>query len=214
MIEKSNISRRDTNIAASDFNLQASDPVLSVTKGRDTIKTKVILFSVCLALILAIQACASYSFRFERTDDGSDPNIWTYTLYNDCTAPISLDSLGVYGSSAATLQAAAPDPDGWEYLEEDYMEWYPEYWQVIWESGMQNIPYNGDSVAGFSIVAPAGATAPTSFEVIYINFDLNDYESYFGEISQADIVPEPGSLLSLAASLSFTGLAVLRRRAY
>lgn len=214
MIEKSNISRRDTNIAASDFNLQASDPVLSVTKGRDTMKTKVILFSVCLALILAIQACASYSFRFERTDDGSDPNIWTYTLYNDCTVPISLDSLGVYGSSAATLQAAGPDPEGWEYLEEDSNGWYREYWQVIWASGMENIPDNGYSVAGFSIVAPARANAPTSFEVIYINFDLYELESYFGEISQADIVPEPGSLLSLAASLSFTGLAVLRRRAY
>lgn len=177
-------------------------------------KTKVILFSVCLALILAIQVCASYSFRFERTDDGSDPNIWTYTLYNDCTAPISLDSLGVYGSSAATLQAAAPDPEGWGYLEEDDMGWYPEYWQVIWESDMQNIPYNGDSVAGFSIVAPAGSTAPTTFEVMYINYDVYQYESFVGDISQADIVPEPGSLLSLAASLSFTGLAVLRRRAY
>ena len=175
-------------------------------------KTKVILFSACLLLIFAIQACASYSFRFERTDDGSDPNIWTYTLYNDCTMPIALDSLGVFGSSAASLQAAIPDPEGWEYLEEDVNEWYPEYWQVTWESTYENIPYNGESLAGFSIIAPAGATAPTSFEVSYVNYEVNEYDYFVGDIAEPNAVPEPGSILSLAASLPFIGIAALRRR--
>ncbi|MGI6295667.1 MAG: PEP-CTERM sorting domain-containing protein [Armatimonadota bacterium] len=175
-------------------------------------KKNTLLFTICLALLLAGNAfCAPFvSFWVERTDDGTT-GVWTYTLYNDSNIPLSLDSFGLFGSSASTLQAAGPDPVGWEYLEEDLFDYYPG-WQVIWEAGMENVPDMGQSVAGFSVIAPQGATAPTQFELIYIDTDAWEYVSFYGDIYDPNSVPEPSSMMSLAAALPLMGAAALRRK--
>ncbi len=175
-------------------------------------KKNTLLFTICLALLLAGNAfCAPiYSFWVERTDDGTT-GIWTFTLYNDSTGPVSLDSFGLFGSSAASLQAADPDPVGWANLEEDTEGDYPG-WQVIWEAGMENVPDMGQSVAGFSVIAPQGATAPTQFELIYIETDAWEYVSFYGDIYDPSSVPEPSSMMSLAAALPLMGAAAFRRK--
>lgn len=176
-------------------------------------KKNTLLFAICLALLLAGNAiCAPvYSFWVERTDDGTT-GVWTYTLYNDSNTPVMFDSFGLFGSSEPILLPASSDPVGWEYLEEDINDYYPDYWQITWEAGIEDVPGMGESVAGFSLVAPQGATAPTQFEVIYVDLDAWDYVSFVGDIYDPTAFPEPSSLMALATALPLMGVAAFRRK--
>lgn len=184
-------------------------------------QTKTILLSVCLAVLLAVPAmCAPppvYSFMVERTDDGSTPGIWVYTLHNDSNQPISLDSWGVFGSTASSLAGVDPAPAGWSICTDDPVDpdgLYPDYWQVTWTSGLDNVPGSGDSVAGFTIQASAGA-APTQFEFIYFDDDHGLEPQYFTDnIQNPGGVPEPSTLASLAAAFPCLGVAAFRRRRF
>lgn len=187
---------------------------------------KAILLSVCIVALLAGPAlCIApvYDFTVVRTDDGSVPGTWVYTLYNNSNQPVSLDSLGVFtnrnDNSASGLLGVDPAPGGWSTsiddpvdpgsVYPDYAGNYPDDWQVTWVSGLENVPLSGDSVAGFTIQAPAGVSQPTHFEVIYVEFDNFTYQSFTGVIQG---VPEPSTAASLATALPCLGIAAWRRR--
>lgn len=177
-------------------------------------KKTTLLLTVCLALLVAGNAfCSStVSFWVERTDDGTT-GVWTYTLYNDSTDGfITLDGFGLFGSSASSLEAVDPAPVGWDLCDEDDLIYYNDYMQVVWVAGMENIPEAGQSVAGFSIYAPEGATAPTKFEVVYIPSDVWDYVDFTGDIYDPNALPEPSSAMALMAALPMMGAAAYRRK--
>jgi hypothetical protein len=197
------------------------------------LKTKVILLSVCIMLLLAgavLCAPPTYSnFRVERTDNGSVSGTWVYTLYNDNVyndgdQPISLDSWGVFtnrdDNSASGMAGVDPVPDEWSLFTgdpvdpssvfPDFAGNYPDDWQVTWVStGLA--PGSRQSVAGFTIQAPAGVSQPTRFEVIYYDYapNVDDWQYVTGNIGG---VPEPSTLASLAAAFPCLGIAAFRRR--
>jgi hypothetical protein len=178
------------------------------------LKKTTLLLTVCLALLVAGNAfCASYYFWVERTDDGTT-GVWTYTLYNDSTQEdgIGFDLFGLFGSSESNLMPAGPDPSGWDYREPGYHDYMEDYWQITWESNWLNVPFMGESVAGFSIVAPEGATAPTKFDLVYFDYDLYDYVYFTGDIYDPNALPEPSSAMALMAALPMMGAAAYRRK--
>ena len=184
-----------------------------------------ILLSVCIAVLLAGPAlCVPlYSFSVERTDDGSTPGTWVYTLYNYSDTPVSLDSWGVFTTRDDTtptgMVGVDPAPDGWSVNTDDDVDPssvfpdfagnYPDDYQVTWVSGMENTPDMGGSVAGFTIQAPVGVAPPTQFEVCYLEFDEYTYQYFTGDIQS---VPEPSTAAALATALPCLGIAAFRRR--
>jgi len=168
--------------------------------------------TACIALLLAVPALCSpvYDFALVRTDDGSVPGTWTYTLYNNCSEPnegISLDAFGVFGSTGSGLAGVDPAPGGWSVMTDDPEDWYPDEWQVTWVSNQDNVPDLGQSVGGFTVQGPASASQPTDFVVYF--YDGLEPLDFGGKIQS---VPEPSTAASLAAALPCFGIPLFRRR--
>ena len=177
-------------------------------------KTKILF--LCVAALLAGPALCSSAppigFAME-CSAGSIPGTWNYTLYNTCNEPITLDSMGLYGSSASSIAGVDPFPSDWYTVTDDPVEpdgIYPDYYQVTWANGGANVPDQGANLSGF-IVDTGGGNAPSQFEVCYFADETGLDPQYFdGDVTIHAAVPEPSSLLALA--IPGLGIAAFRRR--
>jgi hypothetical protein len=178
------------------------------------LKTKILFLSVCVAALLAAPALCSSAPPIDFAVDciaGSVPGTWDYTLYNNCTYTITLDSLGVYGSSGYGISGVDPSPSDWEIITDDPADNYPDYWQVTWYDSGDNVPTEGNHLGGFIVDPGTSSDPPSQFEVIYFD-DLQGLEPQYFQGTVNVIVPEPSSLLALATAIPGLGIAAFRRR--